>query len=287
MLQSDPMKTFSKEPAPDEVHAPVSCPVCGESAVRPLWDLGSYSFQCCTGCGHVYQNPRPSPEHLARRYDAEYRDYEIENAANFFSLMKLGLDDVGFTRIESSLPGGKKFLDVGCATGVLVAHLRDRGWIAEGVEVCEEAAAYGREKRGVTIHTGTLENLTLPGNSFDLVHTSHVIEHVPDPDLFVSEIFRILKPGGWYICATPNIASFQARCFKAAWRSAIADHVHLFSVSSLSRLLSRAGFIRCRYKTWGGIPQGLAPAPIKKAADRLAKIFSIGDVQIQLVQKPR
>lgn len=286
MLQSVRMKTFFKGPAPDERYHAVNCPVCGKDSVRLLWNLVTYSFQRCTRCGHVYQNPRPLPEYLSRRYDGDYRDYEVENADKFFNLMRLGLEDVGFSRIEAALTGEKRFLDVGCATGVLVSHLQKRGWISEGVEVCEEAALYGREKRGVTIHTGTVESLGLPANFFDVVHTSHVIEHVPDPDIFVSEIFRILKPGGWYVCATPNIASFQARCFKAAWRSAIADHVHLFSVASLGRLLRQAGFIRCRYKTWGGIPQGLAPAPVKKIADRLAKIFGVGDVQIQLVQKP-
>lgn len=286
MLESAGMKTFFKGPAPDEQYHAVTCPVCGAGSVRLLWDLVAYSFQRCTGCGHVYQNPRPAPEHLARRYDADYRDYEVDNAGNFFTLMRLGLNDVGFSRIEASLTGEKRFLDVGCATGVLVAHLQDRGWLSEGVEICEEAARYGREKRGVTIHNGTVESLGLPANSFDVVHTSHVIEHVPDPDLFAAELFRILKPGGWYICATPNIASFQARCFKAAWRSAIADHVHLFSVASLARLLRQAGFAIIRYKTWGGIPQGLAPVPVKKAADRLAKAFGFGDVQIQLVRKP-
>lgn len=285
MLQSLSMKTFSKEPAPDEVRDRVFCPVCGSASVRPLWDLGSFSFQRCTGCGHVYQNPRPVAEHLSRRYDGEYRDYEVENAGNFFNLMKLGLNDVGFSRIEASLTGEKRFLDVGCATGSLVAHVRDRGWIAEGVEVCEEAAVYGREKRGVTIHTGTLESLALPDNHVDVVHASHVIEHVPDPDRFAAEIYRILKPGGWFICVTPNTASFQARCLKAAWRSAIADHVHLFSVSHLSRLLRQAGFGILRRKTWGGIPQGMAPAPVKLIADRLAKCFGFGDVQIQLARK--
>ena len=279
------MKTFFKGPAPDEVCDPVTCPLCGFSTVRPLWNLGEYSFQKCTGCGHVYQNPRPRPEHLARRYDADYRDYEVENAGNFFNLMQLGLEDVGFSGIEKALAGEKRFLDVGCATGALVEHLQIRGWVSEGMEICEEAAAYGREKRGVTIHTGTLETRSFPESSFDVVHTSHVIEHVPDPDLFAAEIFRILKPGGWYICATPNIASFQARCFKGAWRSAIADHVHLFSVRSLTRLLKQAGFTVYRHKTWGGIPKGLTAEPVKRVADRLAKRFGFGDVQIQLARK--
>lgn len=281
------MKTFYKGPAADEKNIPVFCPICGESEVRPLWDLGSYSFQRCIGCGHVYQNPRPKADDLARRYDAEYRDYEIKNAYKFFDLMRLGLEDVGFSRLEASLPKEKRFLDVGCATGMLVACMGDRGWQSEGVEVCKEAARYGAEKRSITIHTGSLETVPFPDESFDMVHSSHVIEHVADPQTFLTQTFRILKPGGWCLCATPNTASFQARCFGPAWRSAIADHVHLFSVSSLSRLFKQTGFKVLRHKTWGGIAQGVAPVPIKHCLDRSAKLFGFGDVMIILAQKER
>lgn len=279
------MKTFSKNPAPDEKTHPAYCPVCAESAVRTVWDLGSFSFQRCTSCGHIYQNPRPAGEDLERRYDGEYRDYEIQNADNFFSLMRLGLEDVGFSRIEASLTGEKRFLDVGCATGVLVSHLQDGGWISEGVEVCEQAARYGRDQRGVTIHTGTLESRNFPDNHFDVVHSSHVIEHIAEPDRFLAETFRILKPGGWCICATPNTASFQARLFRKAWRSAIPDHVHLFSRPALSRMLRQSGFTIYSWKTWGGLPQGLVPSWIKRPVDRLAKKLGVGDVQIQLARK--
>lgn len=279
------MKTFYKGPAPDEKYIQISCPICAESRVVQLWDLGGYSFQRCIGCGHIYQNPRPKADDLARRYDAEYRDYEIKNAYKFFDLMRLGLEDVGFSQLEASLPAEKRFLDVGCATGMLVACMRDRGWSSEGVEVCEAAARYGAEKRSITIHTGSLETVSFPDDSFDMVHSSHVIEHVSDPNVFLTETFRILKPGGWCLCATPNTASFQARFYGKAWRSAIADHVHLFSLSLLTLLFEQTGFTVLRHKTWGGLAQGIAPVPIKHCFDRAAKWLGFGDVMIILAQK--
>ena len=113
-----------------------------------------------------------------------------------------------------------------------------------------------------------------------------MIEHVPEPGDFLKEVFRITKPGGHFICVTPNIASFQARFYRREWRSAIADHVHLFSVANLKKLMVRTGFDLIRQGTWGGIPRGEAPAAIKNIMDKAAKRFGFGDVMILLGRKP-
>ena len=152
------MKTYFSPPKPDEKHEAVSCPVCGQDRTRPYWKLEGYSFVRCVGCTHVYQNPRPRPADLVNRYDEAYKQYEVENAENFFNLMRLGLADLGFDEIEASLPAGRRFIDIGCATGVLVKHMADRAWESMGVELCEGSAEYGRRQRGVDIRTGTLES---------------------------------------------------------------------------------------------------------------------------------
>lgn len=280
------MKTFSKRPAPSERLEGAACPVCGSRETRPLWDLGDFAFARCAGCGHVYQNPRPDPSDLTLRYDEGYLAYEVRNALPYLRLMLLGLSDLGFEKIEAGLPAGRSFLDVGCATGALVEHAARRGWEARGVEVCGPAAEYGRRVRGVTILEGTLQDAVFPENAFDFVHSSHVIEHVPEPGLFLSEIFRILKPGGWCVTVTPNRTSFQSLAFGPGWRSVIPDHVHLFSRSGLLRLIRNSGLAPIRTVTWGGIAEGMAPAPVKALLDRSAKALGFGDVIAVLARKP-
>jgi 2-polyprenyl-3-methyl-5-hydroxy-6-metoxy-1,4-benzoquinol methylase len=279
------MKTYSTEPKAAERMIPASCPICGSSATRPLWNLGTFSFARCARCGHVYQTPRPTAGDLAVRYDEEYLRYEIANADSFLNLMLLGLRDVGFEELEASLPAGRSFLDVGCATGALVEYMGGRGWNAQGVEVSAPEAKYGQTVRKVRIHTGALADAAFPSESFDLVHSSHVIEHIDEPGDFLSEIARILKPGGWCVTVTPNTASLQARLFRGEWRSAIADHMHLFSLAGLCRLLANRGLEPVRNKTWGGMAQGLACAPVKGALDRAAKTFRFGDVMAVLARK--
>ena len=237
------MKTFSRLPS-ERVRSRISCNLCGCSHTELLWDFGDWVFERCGSCGLVFQNPQPDAEELSRRYDNEYFDYEIENADSFFRLMKLGLDDVGFDDVEKELmqgsPGRKPFfLDVGCATGRLVEHAASRGWRAAGVEICAEAAGYGRRERGVEIFTGTLEGAAIEPGSVDFIHSSHFVEHLTDPGAYFAEAGRILRPGGFLVTVTPDISGFQAKLFGREWRSVIADHMFLFSGKTLRSMLEK------------------------------------------------
>ena len=278
------MKTFSKQAGGERVRG-VVCALCGRNDARPLYSLDSLWVRC-RGCGLVYQNPQPVRDELLDRYDEEYFRYEIENESRFFELMKLGLSDIHFDELEASLDGEKSFVDVGCATGMLLEWVKGRGWREKGVEVCSPAVEFGRSRRGVDIIDGTLEDASLAEASFDMVHCSHLIEHLNDPKGFVREVARILKPGGYFAVTTPNIDGFQARLFRSAWRSLIPDHLFLFSIRTLRRLLEGAGFAVLRVRTWGGLGVGSAPGWIKRPMDRIAKRIGIGDVVIILARRP-
>jgi len=278
------VKTFSKSPSEKEF-AEISCGLCGSSRYRRIWKSGGIPFVKCRSCGLVYQNPQPVQEQLLGRYDEEYFDYEKENEANFLNLMKLGLRDVGFFGREAQIRASAEalgrtasFLDIGCATGALIEYLGSSGWNAEGVEVCAPSARFGIEEKGLNIHIGTLEAAGFPDSSFDVVHCSHLIEHLTDPDAFIAETARILRPGGIVIIVTPDISGFQALLFRGGWRSAINDHMHLFSKKTLSKLLRKHGFVIQKSVSWGGLAAGTAPKLLKSAADRIVKPLGAGDV---------
>jgi 2-polyprenyl-3-methyl-5-hydroxy-6-metoxy-1,4-benzoquinol methylase len=72
---------------------------------------------------------------------------------------------------------------------------------------------------------------------------NHVIEHVHDPVALMAECARILKPGGSLVIVTPNIESYGHRVFGAFWRGLEPPrHLHIFSLSALTRCAERAGF---------------------------------------------
>jgi 2-polyprenyl-3-methyl-5-hydroxy-6-metoxy-1,4-benzoquinol methylase len=224
-------------------------------------------------------NPQPLAEEVSRRYGtnhgADYLGYELKNEKSFLELQLMALNDAGFWELETG-----RVLDIGCATGTLLGELKKRGWDTTGVEICEEEAAYARKERSLDVRSLPLEENHFTPEGFDVVFASHLIEHLNDPGALVKEAGRILKPGGHFIITTPNISGFQAVLFSGRWRSAIFDHLYLFSISTLSDLLKRNSFKIEKVKTWGGLAAGTVPKPIKRIADKAAKRFGFGDVML-------
>ena len=277
-------KTYSS-PLGGERQESVSCPGCSADRPRLFLSCDGFSFVRCQGCSLVYQDPRPVFDDLRLRYGDQYFSYELENERAFFALMRLGLRDIGFEERTARLAGARTFLDIGCATGMLVESLKEAGWDASGVDLCRESAEYGMAHRGIRIFVGTLEEAVFPAEAFSVVHFSHLIEHVPDPRAFLREVNRVLRPGGLAVITTPNIDGFQARLFGRQWRSAIADHLTLFSKKTLGRMISDSGFDVQQTVTWGGLAAGTAPGIIKKPMDVLAKKLGFGDVVLSLAAK--
>ncbi len=109
---------------------------------------------------------------------------------------------------------GAKVLDLGCGTGYGTAMLAGKCEAICGVDISDEAIAYARSrynKPGLDYATiDKIERgsrLRFDDASFDAVISFQVIEHVADVPSYLAEIARLLKPGGVFICATPDRAT--------------------------------------------------------------------------------
>jgi SAM-dependent methyltransferase len=240
----------------------------------------------------MQQNPQSEPSAVAARYDEAYLRYEAANQYAFrdlelLALADLGLEEAAAPLFERASSRGVKprALDVGCATGALLATLAERGWDPQGVEISQAQASYGEELHRLPIFAGSLEAAGFPSASFDLVHASHLIEHLNDPASFIGEVGRVLAPGGLLVLTTPNADGLQARLLGRRWRSAIYDHLYLFSIRTLKALLESRSFVVEKTITWGGWAAGLRPAFIKVPMDKLAKRLGFGDVVAILARR--
>ncbi|MCL2270927.1 MAG: class I SAM-dependent methyltransferase [Treponema sp.] len=283
------IKTWSTPVAAEECR-PVPCALCGGMLFKPFLLCEGFSYVKCTACGLVQINPQPVTAEVERRYKQlygnEYFLYERRNEAAFLELQKLAFNDAGFDRLERELmgTGGGKVLDVGCATGAMLDFLRGRGWQTAGVEI-SPSAEYARNEKKLDVRSQNFEDCRFPSESFDLVIASHLIEHLNNPVLFFREAWRVLRHGAFLMLITPNIGGFQARLLGSRWRSAIFDHLYLFSARTLKAMLKIQGFKTEGVYTWGGLAAGLAPAPIKAFADKTAKALGIGDVMLIKARK--
>ena len=100
-------------------------------------------------------------------------------------------------------------LDCGCSDGEFAARIAEavKAKRAIGIDVVPEQIAKAKA-RGIEAIVGNLDSgLDLPDESVDMVVASHVIEHVADTDGLIKEFYRVLKPNGYLVMATPNLAA--------------------------------------------------------------------------------
>lgn len=102
-------------------------------------------------------------------------------------------------------------LDCGCDDGTWTLELGRQAGNSQlfGIEIVEERRLLAIDK-GIEAREGNLnEKFPFPDDYFDIVHANQVIEHLADTDNFIKEIWRVLKPGGYAIICTENLASWH------------------------------------------------------------------------------
>jgi 2-polyprenyl-6-hydroxyphenyl methylase/3-demethylubiquinone-9 3-methyltransferase len=102
---------------------------------------------------------------------------------------------------------GKSAIDVGCGAGLLTEPLARLGARVTGLDAAAEnvaAASAHSAAVGLTIDYHNVGIETLENESFDLVTSMEVIEHVTDPAAFIAGLERALAPGGLMLLSTPN-----------------------------------------------------------------------------------
>ncbi|ROU03829.1 bifunctional 2-polyprenyl-6-hydroxyphenol methylase/3-demethylubiquinol 3-O-methyltransferase UbiG [Histidinibacterium lentulum] len=154
---------------------------------------------------------------------------------------------------------GRRVLDLGCAGGFMAEALDDRGAIVTGLDPAAETVAAARQHadaagRGIDYLVGVGEALPFAAESFDHVVCVDVLEHVANLDRVLSEVARVLKPGGLFLFDTIN-------------RTALARFGAVTVAERVVRVLPRgthdpALFIRPAELRRGLGAAGLVPGPM-------------------------
>ena len=110
--------------------------------------------------------------------------------------------------IVRSFAGGAEVLEVGCGTGLIMRGLDGRARRLVGVDISPGMLAEAR-RRGFDVFEGRAEKLPFADASFDLVYSFKVLAHVPDIELALREMARVLRPGGHLVAEFYNALSLR------------------------------------------------------------------------------
>jgi len=192
----------------------------------------------------------------------------------------------------------KTVLDAGCGGGYGAKYLADSAEKVTAVDVSDEAVNYAKahySADNLEFGKADVRKLDLPDNAFDVVVSFEVIEHLDDPEEYLSEIARVMKPQGTFIMSTPNapqhIDSPDFHCHKQEFtkdevKTLLAKYfekVGLFGQGYRNRNKSRAWFALRRmdiFKLRKLIPYGLRYKLGGKLLPKPLHDLSLDDIEI-------
>jgi 2-polyprenyl-3-methyl-5-hydroxy-6-metoxy-1,4-benzoquinol methylase len=185
-------------------------------------------------------SPQPSPENLGRYYESnDYISHTdskrslFEKAYHFVKGIALK-NKLNLINNCSSIKGN--LLDIGAGTGDFLLAAKQNGWNTIGVEPSEKAKGIAIGK-GIQFSDSTEE---LESNSFDVITMWHVLEHVPNLEIQIKELKRLVKPNGTIIIAVPNFKSYDANYYGKFWAAFdVPIHFWHFSKTAIKLLFEK------------------------------------------------
>jgi SAM-dependent methyltransferase len=232
-----------------------ACPICGSADRRVVFHqefatvdqatpVTGYDVAVCRRCGGSYADGIPDQSAFDRYYRemSKYEYAQRDGAESEHDSRRLALIAGIVTRhLESP---AARILDVGCASGRLLANIREEGYPdVTGLDPSPACAAAAARLYGIAVRTMTLGEIATSAELFDVVIMVGVLEHLRDLDGAFDHLRTILPPGGLLYVEVPDVTAF-ADWPNAPYQDFSTEHINFFSPISLSNLMLRHGFSR-------------------------------------------
>lgn len=234
------------------------CPICASAETQIRYPLSTYSIAQCGACGFEFHDGFGGGGGDGGTFNADYYtkvqdkafghqfgDYTKDPSAPVFARW---LDRI-------AAQGGKgRLLDVGSALGTFLKIAESKGFAPEGVEISKFASDFAREKRGLKVFNGDLEQFGGKDASFDTITFWDSIEHVTHPLPNLRTARRLLRPGGVLLLTTDNFDCLIADVARLMYhgtggtityameRVFIAPNRSYFTEATMRNVLKRCGF---------------------------------------------
>jgi 2-polyprenyl-3-methyl-5-hydroxy-6-metoxy-1,4-benzoquinol methylase len=222
------------------------CLLCNSAELLPKGKGYEHAYLVkCNSCGLVFGKRIPTMEEL----QAHYAQYTRDNS----------ISPITISRYEELLAKFEPFrknnriLDIGCGDGHFLAVAKRKGWQVFGTEYTDEAVTVSRAK-GIEIHQGAIQDYV--ADQFDIITSFEVLEHINDGREHARKINSLLRNGGLFYFTTPNFNSFSRKTLGGKWNVIeYPEHLTYYTVRTVTKLLTEAGFEKQSIRTTGFSPQ--------------------------------
>lgn len=243
------------------------CAVCGSEdlahycRVKSCFTPGEFiSYERCRGCGTVVRNPRlPDLTRLDRYENDELRPQQLEivpkSQVHYAYMMRV--IDRYMNRGQ-----GRRLFDFGCGSGGFLLEAREAGFEVMGLELSRYLAEHVIEEHGIPVFQGLITDPDFADESFDVIVSSQVFEHLLDPRQTLEAVRAHLNPKGLLLIEVPNLRAIQERLRRGATMD--DSHLFYFTAQSLGQMMESCGFKVLR------VEEGLRPyrfGAVRRAPD--------------------
>jgi 2-polyprenyl-3-methyl-5-hydroxy-6-metoxy-1,4-benzoquinol methylase len=231
----------------------MKCYLCKSQNIRFYLIKDGFNYYKCLNCNLIQQIPLPKINIIKKIYDNNDSYFVNEEDDINLNLSKTSKESFFYSIMEPFLKDTNiRILDVGAATGLMLAHLKLNNFLnLEGVEISKWACEVAKKRFNINLKNSDIFNVDYPPNTFDLVISNHVIEHLRDPFYNFQKINQFLKKGGLLFISTPNASCLNSRLVRRYWKFfSPNEHIFLFDNVSIRFFLNQLGFEVIEIKNW-------------------------------------
>ncbi len=232
----------------------VRCELCGHDDTEVIWDKtdrpdGSILIRTnegkvinsvnviCKHCGLVYLNPRASEKTMTKFYEEKYRKSFKPDLAGEYSHASKAVSFLNSQKGHFPTKSYRNFLDIGCASGMLVDSFSKIGTDSYGIDQDKRVVEIGKEK-GLNLINTTLDDYN-PGIKFSLITILNTLEHLHSPKKALLKIKELLDDDGICLISVPDFFTAYLWCSSDGFMS--SAHLYNFTARSLNDLCGLCG----------------------------------------------
>jgi SAM-dependent methyltransferase len=230
------------------------CPLCLSEMIAVHFNCTDhfiskkvFEIDRCNSCGFLFTQDYPDEYEISAYYESEDYISHSDTSAGLLNKLYHLIRQIMLIRkrniIEKSthLHTGS-LLDIGSGTGHFAFMMKKEGWNVKAIEINEKARLNSARTFGLDVYAPA-DISGFEKESLDCVTLWHVLEHLHGPEVYLSKIFSLLRPGGICLVALPNSGSFDAKFYRSFWAAFdVPRHLWHFDPSTFSLFSKKTAF---------------------------------------------